>query len=156
MSDDKPYPVRLLELHFLRSCVIAVPDHEAPAPGQDQPAISPTNILNVEPIEGEPHQFMVFMSCRSNTELDRKLPYSIDMECMARLATDGSLGAEDEIRAVTINGHSACYGAIREAVAWLTSRQPHGPVHLGLSVLRPKPAPASGAPQVDPATAPKP
>jgi hypothetical protein len=30
------------------------------------------------------------------------------------------------------------YGAIREAVLWLTGRQPYGPLSLGLSVLKPQ------------------
>lgn len=148
MSDEKPYPVRLLELHFLRSCVIAIPGHELPAPGMEQPVFAPVNQIRVEPLEDQPHQFAVFMSCRANNEEDPRLPYSLDMECMARLSTDGTLSNEDELRAVTINGHSACYGAIREAVAWITSRQPYGPVHLGLSVLRARPvaAPSTNSP----------
>ncbi|MFZ3160606.1 MAG: hypothetical protein WBI05_11840 [Rhodoferax sp.] len=35
--------------------------------------------------------------------------------------------------------HNVLYGAIREAVSWLTARQPYGAVMLGLSVLQPAP-----------------
>ncbi len=78
-----------------------------------------------------------------NQEASPDSPYSIDMECVAQLDTDGSLSAEEELQGVTINAHSVCYGAIRETVAWLTARQPFGPLLLGLSVLRPGPAAAA-------------
>ncbi|MNR26436.1 hypothetical protein D3C85_1436470 [compost metagenome] len=76
------------------------------------------------------------MRCIMNASLDAALPYSIDMECVAQLTTDGTLTEDEAKRGVYITAHSVLYGAIREAVLWITSRQPYGPLQLGLSVLQ--------------------
>lgn len=34
-----------------------------------------------------------------------------------------------------ITAHSVLYGAIREAVSWITGRHPYGQISLGLSIL---------------------
>lgn len=114
--------------------MIAIPGHEPPTGGQG--TVSPENTINVMRDPSNPRQFIATMRCLINKEEAPTNPYSIDMECVAQLETDGTLSPEDELRGVTINAHSVCYGAIREAVAWLTARQPYGPVALGLSVLR--------------------
>ena len=68
-------------------------------------------------------------------------PYSIDIECLAIWHADASLSETDAHRGITITAHSVLFGAIRETIAWLTGRQPYGPLMIGLSVLRPKAKP---------------
>jgi len=73
-----------------------------------------------------------------NQDGDPAAPYIIDMECIGMFIVDESLAAEEAARGVTITAHSVLYGAIREAVSWITGRQPYGQLMLGLSILRPK------------------
>lgn len=133
--------------------MIAVPGHVPPADGIG--TVSPDNTINVMRDPGNPRQFIATMRTIINKEGSPTSPYTIDMECVAQLETDGTLSTDEELRGVTINAHSVCYGAIREAVAWLTARQPFGPVALGLSVLRPQSAtsPATGSTETGPTKA---
>lgn len=137
MNAPAPYPIHLRQVLFTRACVIAIPGHVPPA--KVQRIVSPDNTISVTRDPENPRQFIATMRSVINPEASPASPYSIDMECVAQLDTDGSLSAEEELQGVTINAHSVCYGAIREAVAWLTARQPFGPLSLGLSVLRPRP-----------------
>jgi hypothetical protein len=134
------YPIALIEVLFTKSCVIAIPGHQV-TPGGSIPA--PENSINVTPVPDQPHHFVAAMRTVFNSEKSADYPYFIEMECLASFSTDGTLPPEAELRGVTINGHSVCYGAIREAVSWLTARQPYGQVSLGLSVLRPSEEPKS-------------
>lgn len=134
MSVADPYPIHLRQVLFTRTCVIAIPGYEPPSEGV--PSLAPENTLSVVRDPNNAHHFFATMRCIINKEAAATGPYSIDVECIAELDTDGSVLPDDEHRGVTINAHSVCYGAIRETVAWLTSRQPYGPVALGLSVLR--------------------
>lgn len=135
MSQEPSHPITLQQVMFVRSIVIAVPEHEP-----DQQGLrlreGPTNNINVSPIEGKPGQFTVSMRTVLNPEMKKEEPYFIDMECMAVLTADDTLTPEEALRGVTITGHSVVYGAIRESILWLTGRQPYGPLSLGLSVLR--------------------
>ncbi len=72
-----------------------------------------------------------------NEEADPKFPYTIDMECIAVFTADDTLSEEEALRGVYITANSVLYGAIRESVAWITGRQPYGPLVLGLSVIQP-------------------
>lgn len=127
------YPIQLDELVFLRCSVIAVPGHE---PGAK--IASPDNHINVTQEPDDPRRYRVQMRTLMNQDMDKAIPYAIDMECLAFFTVvDPALSAEDSLRGVTINGNSVCYGAIRETVAWLTGRQAYGRLLLGLSVLRP-------------------
>lgn len=114
--------------------MIAIPGHSPPEDGIGR--VSPQNSISVVRSTENPRQFIATMRTIINKEELPSDPYSIDMECVATLETDGSLAPDEEMRGVTINAHSVCYGAIREAVAWLTARQPYGGVSLGLSILR--------------------
>jgi len=134
MSDQGAYPIRLDHVLFTRSVVIAVPDH---VPSDDQPMANPINTLNTAQDPENPMRYTVTMQTKLNLEGDKGAPYRVDMECFAYFEQDGTLSADDALRGVAINGHSVCYGAIREAVAWLTGRQPYGSLMLGMSVLRP-------------------
>lgn len=128
------FPLDLEQVVFTRSIVVAMPEH-VPTPGMIQPG--PDNQLNVVPMDGSPGHYMVTINTRLNLEGNPASPYIIDMECIGTFKADDSLSDNEAIRGVTITGHSVVYGAIREAVAWLTARQPHGPLILGLSVIQP-------------------
>jgi hypothetical protein len=58
------------------------------------------------------------------------------MECIGDFEADAGLSDEEAERGVLITANSVLYGAIREAVSWLTGRQAFGSITLGLSVLR--------------------
>jgi hypothetical protein len=89
--------------------------------------------------------YVAIMRTVINPDKEKTGPYSVEMICMATLAADGSLDEAEAQRGVTITAHSVLYGAIREAVAWTTGRQPYGQLSLGLSVLRSKPTEAQPA-----------
>lgn len=72
-----------------------------------------------------------------NPNMEKSSPYSIDMECVGVFSiTDDSMSEEDALRGVNVTANGVLYGAIREAVANLTGRQPYGQLLLGLSHLR--------------------
>lgn len=135
-----PFPLQLEQLFFTRSVVLAVSDHK---PNGDQIG-PPDNSININKIDGMPSHFEAVMRSTMNLQAHPDQPYVIDMEAVAIFAVDATLSEEEAGRGVTITGHSVLFGAIRESVAWLTSRQPYGAVLLGLSVL-PR-APESGQP----------
>lgn len=130
------HPISLQTIVFTRSVVLAMPGHK---PKDGQLAIEPENKIDVSPIPDQKGGWSATMRSVWNPSQDNSLPYSIDMECMALLRADESLAEADAARGVTITAHSVLYGAIREAVAWLTGRQPYGPLMLGLSVLQTAP-----------------
>ena len=129
---EKPHPVALEQLHFVRSVVIAVPEH-TPEKGIILPG--PENNLSVVKDETIPGLFHGSMRSQMNTAMDKAYPYCIDMECICDLTVDASLSEEEAVRGAMITANSVLFGAIREAVGWITGRQPYGPVMLGLSVL---------------------
>lgn len=73
------------------------------------------------------------MSSKYNINGDSAYPYIIDMECIGFFSVDSKLSKDEAMRGVMITAHGVLYGAIREAVAWITGRQPFGPLMLGLS-----------------------
>ncbi len=118
---------------FTRSVVIAIPDHQ---PGNlAQKILGPVNTINLVPTDGEEGKYQVGMSSKFNINGDAAYPYIIDMECIGVFSADTKLSKEEAMRGVMITAHSVLYGAIREAVAWITGRQPFGQLMLGLSVL---------------------
>jgi preprotein translocase subunit SecB len=134
------HPIVLDRVFFTRSIVVATPDHE---PGDGPLSIAPENKIDVALVkEGdEPRRYIATMQSVLNSGGDKSSPYTIDMECVGMfIIVDKSLSPEEAVHAVMITAHSVLYGAIREAVAWITGRQPYGQLMLGLSVLRPKPA----------------
>lgn len=147
MTSEKPHPITLEQVLFVRSVVVAIPNHQ---PSESPAIASPVNQIDVTPIAEEPGHYSASMRTIINQESDVASPYFIDMECMAILIADDSLTPEEALRGITITAHSVLYGAIREAVAWLTARQPYGTLALGLSVLRP--VAKDAAPATQPAT----
>lgn len=134
MSDYR-HPIQLERVVFTRSVVIAIPEHKPSDPAQINPG--PENSIKVFPIDGQEGQYQVSMGTKLNINGDPLYPYIIDMECIGIFSVDTKLSQEEATSGVMITGHSVLYGAIREAVAWLTGRQPFGSLMLGLSVLRP-------------------
>lgn len=130
------YPIELKNTFFTRSIVVAMPDH---TPDSTQTLkIGPINTLDVKKIEESSNEYTVTMRTLFNPENESTAPYMVDIECIALFAVDESLEAEEILKRLTITGHSVVYGAIREAVSWVTSRQPYGPLNLGLSILKPR------------------
>ena len=127
---------------FTRSIVIAIPDHQPGNLAQKIPG--PANAINLVPIDGQEGKYQVRMSSKFNIDGDIAYPYITDMECIGVFSVDAKLSKEEAIRGVMITAHSVLYGAIREAVAWITGRQPFGQLMLGLSIL---PASQSEAPK---------
>ena len=118
---------------FTRSVVIAIPDHQ---PGNlAQKILGPVNTINLVPTDGQEGKYQVGMSSKFNINGDAAYPYIIDMECIGVFSVDTKLSKEGAMRGVMITAHGVLYGAIREAVAWITGRQPFGQLMLGLSVL---------------------
>jgi preprotein translocase subunit SecB len=132
------YPIELKNIFFTRSIVIAMSGHMLDS---TQPLkIGPVNNIEVNKVEEGSNEYTVTMRTLFNQESESSAPYMVDMECIALFASDVNIPNEEVLKHLTITGHSVVYGAIREAVSWITSRQPYGPLNLGLSILRPTPA----------------
>lgn len=130
------FPVELKQVYFTRSIVVALPNYEL----KDVVVIHspPVNTINVQYIEGSDNDYVFVMQTLLNEDKNPLDPYMIDMECVAQLHINSELSKDEAMKAATITGHTVVYGAIREAVSWITGRHPFGPVSLGLSILTPK------------------
>jgi len=134
MSATNQFPFALLQVLFTRSVVIAVPEY---TPDPNLTPMAPENEVNVRLEENNKRRAVASMRTRFNPDSLADAPYSIDMECIAIFEIIEEDMQEDEVlRGLTITGHNVLYGAIREAVAWITSRQANGSLMLGLSLLR--------------------
>lgn len=131
--EQKPHSIALERLMFVKSCVTAIQDF---SPDDTTNSVLPINILDSEILPEQPGKWLSKFRLSYNADLAKNAPYCIDMECFCILSADESLSYEDAARGITITAHSVLYGAIREAVAWITARQPYGPLTLGLSVLQ--------------------
>ncbi|WP_239224540.1 hypothetical protein [Comamonas aquatica] len=131
-ENTKPHPIQLHSTVFSKTVVIAISSHD---PEKNQDSAEPVNKINIREIESEPGFYACSMRTVINESGNDAYPYQIDMECHAKLYADDTLSKEEARRGVLITAHSVLYGAIREQVAWLTSRQPFGTLMLGLSVL---------------------
>ena len=129
------FPVELKQVYFTRSIVVALPNYEL----KEAVVINfpPQNNINVQYIEGSDNDYVFVMQTLMNVDKNPLDPYMIDMECVAQLHINNELSKDESMKAATVTGHSVVYGAIREAVSWITGRHPFGPVSLGLSVLTP-------------------
>jgi preprotein translocase subunit SecB len=141
------FPLMLRTVVFVKSHVESLPDHE---PTANVTSVAPVNQLNAAKIPDAERLYSLTMHTLVNPMRDPSSPYTVEMECMAVFEADEKMSEEQAMRGVTITGHSVVYGAIRESVAWLTSRQAYGPLMLGLSVLTPM-APAGNQPTQSPA-----
>ena len=129
------HPIALEVVIFTRCAVFTVGDH---VPGLTKGLlIGPENNLNVSKSPDTPGRYVATMKTIFNPTNDVSAPYNIDVECVATFKVDDSLTDEEAARGTLITANSVLYGAIRETVAWLTARQAHGPLILGLSVLQP-------------------
>ena len=127
------HPVTLERYFFTRSVVVTVDSHKR---GEGVLLIGPENKIDLAAIEDNPGHYQVTMRSTFNNNGDPSAPYTIDMQCVGFFIADSSLSPEDAPRVVRITAHNVLYGAIREAVAWITGRQPFGTLVLGLSVLQ--------------------
>lgn len=133
MSTHAPHPISLDKVVFTKAFVQTVPGYE---PNDTPIDLQPENNINITKIEGQQGAYAATMSSVFNRALDKSKPYYFEMECLALLYADDSLSEPEAAKGIAITAHSVLYGAIREAVAWMTARQPFGPLALGLSVLR--------------------
>jgi hypothetical protein len=137
MANPNNFPIRLEQVFFTRQIVIAVSGYVLPKDGDSAKVLLPTNTITVHPVPQRPNAYAVTMQTIFNPEQDVSAPYSVDMECHAIFVAKEGTPEENVQTALTITGHSVVFGAIREAVYWMTGRQPYGPMPLGLSILQP-------------------
>lgn len=135
MEQKTIHPVTLDKVFFTRSVVIAVAGHK---PGGSVAPSDHENKIELALVE-PPVRYMATMRTSLNLEGLDTAPYVIDMECIGFFIVDPSISGDEAARATMITAHSVLYGAIREAVAWITGRQPHGQLMLGLSILQSPP-----------------
>lgn len=132
------HPIALQNVVFTRSIVVAIQEfQQGDSPNVEQ---GPTNKLDVVPLKEQPGYYQAIMKSVLNPKGEKTSRYLIDMECVGIFFAAESLTPDEATRGVYITAHSVLYGAIRESVAWLTGRQPWGPLLLGLSVLQSMPA----------------
>ncbi len=135
-KENVTHPISLLEIYFTKSIVVSIP--EWPIGIDKEIEARPINNIEVTKIEGADGRYFTRMTSVLNAEKSADAPYYIDMECIAFFNADQKLPEEEARKGVHITAHSVLYGAIREAVLWLTGRQPFGPFTYGLSILRPR------------------
>lgn len=133
---DLPYPISLLEIYFTKSVVVSIPEY--PIGSDKEIDAKPVNNIEVTKIEGEDGKYFTRMTSVLNAEKSADAPYYIEMECIAFFIADPILPEDEAKRGVSITAHNVLYGAIREAVLWLTGRQPFGTFTYGLSILKPR------------------
>lgn len=129
------HPITLDLVFFTRTIVTSVHGHVP----NDSPPVAATNSLEMQDIEETPGRYQVIMRCVLNEGKDVTYPYSIEMECVGIFTADNTLSKEEAMRGVLITANGVLYGAIRESVLSITSRQAYGQLLLGLSVLPTKP-----------------
>lgn len=144
------HPISLVRVIFTRSVIVSIPEHKpveekAAQLGDVKTIAGPANKIDVVQVTDMPSLYQATMRTLLNQDGDPTAPYIVDMECVGFFKVDGSLETVEAIRAVTITAHSVLYGAIREAVTWITGRHAFGPLVLGLSILQPPPPKASAS-----------
>ena len=128
------YPIALERIFFTRTVVISIPEFQ---PNSEMNLTStPENSIDIQEIDSEKRRYQVTVRTTLNQHSAPTDPYKIDIECIAILVADDSLNEEEKERGLLITGHSVLFGAIREAVSWMTGRHPYGPMMLGLSILQ--------------------
>ncbi len=143
MSQEKPFPFELLGVVFTNSVVKAIKGY---SPDAANAQLTPKNEVNVQADQEGKRQFWCGARTVYNAEQSKDGAYYIEIECLARFRViDDEMSDEEAKRGITITGHNVTFGAIREAVSWITSRHVHGPLLLGLSVLRTTKAPEAKA-----------
>jgi len=137
---DSEFPIQLERVVFTRSVVVSIQGHR---PSDGEMALAgPENKVDVAAIEGDKNAFMATMSTKMNLEGSLEFPYTIDMECIGFFRVIDDKDEQAKTTGLVMVAHSVLFGAIREAVSWLTARQAYGQISLGLSVLRSKTPPA--------------
>lgn len=144
---DKPHPIALLNLQFVRTHVDSIPGYQPD--GEMSPGEVKNNITYTPPDE-ESDTWFAHMTTVVNPAADSAYPYRIEIDAIAHLKADMSqLSQEEAARGVAITAHNVLYGAIRETVMWITGRHPFGPLMLGLSVLTSQSLESKGEAQQD-------
>lgn len=133
MSEKKPFPLELIGVSFSRTLVQAIPEYDSNANNEQ---LTPTNQVTARKDPKEKDVYWCLMQTVFNRERNAKAPYLVDIECFVKFKLLEEMSEEQATRGVVITGHNVAYGAIREAVNWVTSRHIHGPLVLGLSVLQ--------------------
>ena len=130
------FPIQLERVLFTRSIVVSVQGHQAPDGGME--LLGPENDIDIAPVEGDENVFMATMKTKMNLDGSTEYPYTIDMECIGFFRVTDDEDEKAKTSGLIIVAHSVLFGAIREAVSWLTARQAYGSISLGLSVLSSK------------------
>ena len=144
MSEVVDFPVLLQNTFFTRFVVIPVAGHD---PDKHQSLNLPmNNRIRMEVVDEVAGEYALVMRTILNEEEDPVDPYHIDIECVVVFKAVPGKDLLEVKKAVGITGHSIAYGAIREAVAWVTGRSAYPPLLLGISVLK-KPTPPVDPPQ---------
>lgn len=133
-DNNKLHPISLLEIYFTKSIVVSIPEY--PIGTDKEITEKPINNIEVAQIENEPGKYYSKMTSIFNAAKSDQAPYYIEMECIGFFGADLSLPENEAKKGVFITAHSVLYGAIREAVLWLTGRQPFGTFTYGLSILK--------------------
>ena len=129
---EKPFPLELLGVLFSRTIVQAIHGYDPAAPNEQ---LTPVNQVKAQKDANEEDIYWCLMHTVFNKERSVAGPYLVDVECLVKFRLVSPLSEDRAKTGVLITGHNIAYGAIREAVSWITSRHVHGPLVLGISVL---------------------
>jgi preprotein translocase subunit SecB len=120
----KKSPLQLKGLFFVKVAVEAGPELDAAA----ECDIETKHF--VDRLEKADRTWNILLSVTTKPPKEKKAPYTIDVEVYGRFQVSDDWPKEKTVALVYANGTSLLYGAVREMVANLTARGPHGMVVL--------------------------
>jgi hypothetical protein len=126
------FPITLESTVFTRMVVISIQVEE----GLDE-VVPPENDLKIKRDARDKNRYFASVNTKLNPEGKKNCLYTIDMECVGVFRVEADADEAIRTRGIAIVAHNVLYGAIREAVSWITGRQANGPIMLGLSILQP-------------------
>lgn len=132
MSNSVPFD--LIKYFFTKLHIESVPKHSI-EDSLEQVDILPTNDVSVLAVPEKKDVYMVQMKCVYNPERLAEAPYFMDIEAVAFFQVKEKVEEAELRKGILIVGHQILYGAIREAVAFNTSRQAFDQFTLGISML---------------------
>lgn len=136
------FPLELVSVNFTKTIVEAIPNYEPSNESTIQ--MAPKNTITAQALPKQESDVnaidrrVFHMKTVMNPEKLATSPYFIEIECFAIFKVVSDIPELEITKALTITGHSVVYGAIREAVSWLTGRHVNGGLFLGLSILTPQ------------------
>ena len=131
-----PFPVSIERYFFTRFSVISNPDHVEDTTGSREARVDFS--LEIKQPENGGNVYVAQQRVKMDATGNPSYPYSLDVECLGFFNVDPGMKEDQKSPLVLAVAHNVLYASIREAIVAATSRQPWGPLCIGLSTLQQK------------------